>query len=208
MADTMSTIETGNLLIAGSLGVYARPHDPEATDYPVDIADPGGGETAAEAAHAQLIGLGFAHLGATIKDGSNFKETKQRTKHYVHQQRQPVAVTEDQVEAVFTSALHEFDEDAIINAYGGGEITTTANGNQLYLPPANGELHYITFVVDALYNGEVTRLVMERCTSGGETDLALKPTELSGLPITVDALSPVQTERAWYLIRPAAVSGS
>lgn len=204
MADTMSTIETANLLIAGSLGVYARAFDPDATDTDTLLDIAAGG---AEESHAELLGLGFAHLGATIKDGSNFKETKQRTKHFVHQQRQPVIVTEDQVEATFTTSLHEFDEDAIVNAFGGGEVTTTANGNLLYLPPDNGELHYITFVIDALYNGDVTRLVMERCTTGGETDLALKPTELAGLPMTVDALSPVQLPRAWHLIRPG-VAGS
>lgn len=206
MPDTMSTIETANLMIAGSLGVYAKEFDPEAT-YADTLQDIAAGGTA-EDAHAELIGLGFAHLGATIKDGSNFKETKQRTKHFVHQQRQPVIVTEDQVEATFTTTLHEFDEDAIVNAFGGGEVTTTSNGNLLYLPPENGELHYITFVIDALYNGQVTRLVLERCTTGGETDVALKPTELAGLPMTADALSPVLFPRAWHLIRPNTATGS
>lgn len=202
MADSMSTIHVEDLFIAGSLGIYARTFNPSATDLPEDVATGG-----AEAAHAELIGLGFELLGATIKDGSNFKETKSRTKHFVHQQRQPVIVTEDQVEATFTTTLHEFNAEAIINAFGGGTVTTTSNGNALYVPPENGELHYVTFVIDSLYNGDVTRLVMERCTTGGETDVAFKPTELAGLPMTADALSPVQALSSWYLIRPSS-SGS
>jgi hypothetical protein len=199
---TMSDIVVSNLLISGSLGVYTREFDAELDDLPVDVA------ATPATAHAELLALGFAHLGATIKDGSNFKETKQRTKHFVHQQRQPALVTEDNAEAVFQTTLHEvLNEDALISAYGGGTITTTPLGNRLFTPPENGTLSFFSVIVDSLYNNEITRIVMERCTTGGDTDLAMKPTELMGLPMTVDVLAPVNAASAWYRISPAE-SGS
>ena len=48
----------------------------------------------------------------------------------------------------------------------------------------------ITFVVDALFNNQITRYVLERCTTGGDTDVPLRPTQMTGVPMTVDALSP------------------
>lgn len=208
MADTMSTIEIEDLLISSSLGVYAKEYDADSTDYTDLVAVPNDDANPAESAHAQLIGLGFDLLGATIVDGSEFKETKTRTKHFVHQQRQPVLVTEDEAEATFTTTLHEIDEEALINAFGGGTVTTTAEGNLHYLPPENGQLHYVTFAIDTLYNTKVTRLLLERCTTGGESTFPLNPKQMSGLPMTADALSPVNHQRAWELIRASTTTGS
>ena len=148
-------------------------------------------------------------LGESTNEGSNFRETKQRTKHYVHQQRNPVLVTEDQVEAVFQTTLHEYlNQDAIVAAYGGGTWTTTSNGNAMFVPPEPGTLSYGTFVVDALFNNQITRYVLERCTTGGDTDVPLRPTQMTGVPMTVDALSPTNAPAAWYMIAPNPGGGS
>lgn len=199
---TLSEIKSANLFIAGSLGVFWREYDADADDLPDDVA------TTVDGARAELELLGFSLLGATTNEGSNFRESKQRTKHYVHQQRNPVLVTEDQVEAVFQTTLHEMlNQDAISAAYGGGTWTTTANGNALFVPPEPGTLSYGTFVIDALFNNSITRYVMERCTTGGDTDVALRPTELSGVPMTVDALSPTNAPAAWYMVAPQPEGG-
>lgn len=208
MADTLTTIDTSALHISSALGVYAKAFNPSVNNYTALKAVPNNVENPAEAAHAQLTGLGYALLGATTVNGSEFKESKTRTKHFVHQQRQPVAVTEDEAEATFTTTLHEFNEEAILNAFGGGTIEVTAEGNLHYLPPENGQLFYVSIVLDSLYNTEITRVLMERCTTGGETTLPFNPKQLSGLQMTADALSPKNHTRAWELIAPGSTGGS
>ena len=208
MADTLTTIDTSALHISSALGVYAKAYSAASTDYSTLLAVPNDEANPAESAHAQLTGLGYALLGATTVDGSEFKESKTRTKHFVHQQRQPVAVTEDEAQATFTTTLHEFNEDAILNAFGGGTIEVTAEGNLHYLPPENGQLFYVSIVLDSLYNTEITRVLMERCTTGGETTLPFNPKQLSGLQVTADALSPKNHARAWELIAPGSTGGS
>jgi len=200
---TLSEITPANLFIAGSLGVFWREYDAGADDLPEDVA------TTIDGARTELEALNFVLLGATTNEGSNFRETKQRTKHYVHQQRNPVLVTEDQVEAVFQTTLHEYlNQDAIVAAYGGGTWTTTSNGNAMFVPPEPGTLAYGTFVVDALFNNQITRYVLERCTTGGDTDVPLRPTQMTGVPMTVDALSPTNAPAAWYMIAPNPGGGS
>lgn len=208
MADTLTTIDTSALHISSALGVYAKAFNPSVNNYTALKAVPNNVENPAEAAHAQLTGLGYALLGATTVNGSEFKESKTRTKHFVHQQRQPIAVTEDEAEATFTTTLHEFNEEAILNAFGGGTIEVTAEGNLHYLPPENGQLFYVSIVLDSLYNTEITRVLMERCTTGGETTLPFNPKQLSGLQMTADALSPKNHARAWELIAPGSTGGS
>lgn len=205
---TLTEINTDALHISSALGVYAKAFNENSTDYATLVAVPNDESDPATEAHTQLTGLGYVLLGATVVDGSEFKETKTRTKHFVHQQRNPVLVTEDEAEAVFTSTLHEFSEDAFKAAFGGGSVQTTAEGNLHFVPPQNGTLTYYSFVLDSLYNTKITRVLMERCTTGGESSIPFNPKQMSGLPITVDALSPVNHDAAWELILPDPVSGS
>lgn len=186
-----------NLHISGSLGIWVRPYDAATWDEvptTVNQDDP----------TAALESAGFVLLGASAKDGSTFAKKAQRTKHYIHQVRVPVRITEDQIEATFTSKLHEFSEDVLQAAMGGGTWEDLGDGNSVYLPPGAGEVNYQTFVVDSVDNSKVTRLIIEKGIGGGDSDVALKPDELSAFGLTVDALATTNLPSGWKLIRPNA----
>jgi hypothetical protein len=162
---------------------------PQGTAMPTTVGnDPGEG-----------LDDAFISLGYTGDDGSKFGVDTQSTDLYASQSYDPLRTIITTRKATVTAPLLEWNSQAILTAFGGGEITAVAGGWR-YDPPAAGTIDEISAVIDIVDGGQVTRIGIERGIVVGSVEGTFTKSAFTSLPITITALAPVNEDTAWYLI--------
>jgi hypothetical protein len=143
-----------------------------------------------------LLNAAFRDVGYTDNDGATIKLTREITKHYAHQNSDPIIAVETKREIEIDAGLLEAKAANLIDLYGG--TATSVTGGMKYEPAAQGsDIVYGVAVADFLFADKVERWVLKKCFPTGSGDIAKKKTDLSILPLTLVGLAPSASAGAW-----------
>lgn len=143
----------------------------------------------------------FTDLGYTTEDGVTFTATPTVEDINAWQKATPVRrlVTARALTAAFS--LEQWNQDNFSLAFGGGEWSEPAPGVFRYDPPADVDpLPDYALVVDFQDGDRHCRVVIYRGNVTEAVETQLMRTGIAVLPITFNALSPDDRDRAWYFV--------
>ena len=133
---------------------------------------------------------GFNKVGLISEDGVTWSESKDITDFPAWQSRNPVRRSLTGVTFKVTCQLQQWNEDNLVAALGGGQVTSPAAGVYQYSPLGDTEqLDDISVVVDWNDGSEYHRLVSPKANASEGIEVNLKRTELAVIPVTFEALA-------------------
>lgn len=182
----MSWNDPNELIVAANGQIYVAP---VGTTLPAINSDP------TAALNSAFVGLGYC-----TEDGVSFKVTPDVKDHKAWQSRQAVrrVVQSREVEAGFE--LEQWNESTVPFAFGGGEITSAGGFHTYVLPEDEDALDERAMVIDFQDGDRNGRIVIPRGNVTDAVESKFKAEELSTLPITFKALTPIAGGSAMYVI--------
>jgi hypothetical protein len=174
---------------------------PIGSDGQVYVADAG---TALPAAYnSSLDPSDWKGLGFLSEDGFSTNIGKEVAEIMAWQSQEAVRREVTKRSLRFTLQLMQWNEDTIVTALGGGEVTS-AGGGYKYVPPGPSDaLAEIAVVIDAVDGDNVFRWCAPRVTVADDVESTWKRGEAALLPITLDALIPEDGGDVWQLLSNA-----
>lgn len=137
------------------------------------------------------LNAAFVGLGYTDEDGVTVTADPEIQEYRAWQSRSAVRreMTQQNVSVAFK--LEQWNEDTIVLAFGGGEVTSPSTGVYKYtLPEAGDAVDERALVVDVRDGSTNWRFVFPRGNVSESVASDFKRTELALLPITFRALAP------------------
>lgn len=143
----------------------------------------------------------FFGLGYISEDGVTFSTTPDITDFRAWQSRQAVRRELNQQDLQAGFALTQWNEESVVLAFGGGEITSPSTGIYRYDFPDPGDaLDERAMVVDVQDGDRNMRIVIPRGNITDATETQFRRSEMALLPITFRALQPTDGGPIGYVL--------
>lgn len=159
--------------------------------------------TAAPADAVAALAAGWTDLGYTTEDGSSFSTEPSFEEVRSHQSDYPTRLLKTGDSATIGATLQEFSRATMVQAFGGGTITTVSAGQYRYDPPGPGGSTPTACIMDWQDGTAKFRLVIPKARARAGVELGLEKTNEAGLPLSLSAEGQAG-QSPWYLLTNSA----
>lgn len=158
--------------------------------------------TAAPADATSALAAAWTDLGFTTEDGTSFTTDPAFEEVRSHQSDYPTRLLKTGDSAVAAATLQEFNRAGLIQAFGGGTVTTVSAGQYRYDPPGPGQSTPTAVILEWVDGTARFRLVMPKARARSGVELGLAKTSEAGLPVSLSAEGQAG-QSPWYLLSNA-----
>lgn len=177
----MAGKDTNEIVVAANGSIYVAP---VGSTEPADIL---------EALDAAFIDLGYVgEDGVTFTDGKTVEPVNVWQLFYSARN----IVTEKVSSAAFN--LHQWADDTVQFAFGGGTVVQDQAGAYTYTPPSPETIDERAMIIEWVDGSKNYRIIIPRGMITDDVETNLVRTGAAGLPITFGILGQAGTD-AWYL---------
>lgn len=146
------------------------------------------------------LNASFVGLGLHSEDGVSVNRSQEIFRLGAWQSRNDVRRERESETFQLTAALLQWNEATVVAAFGGGSVTSTANGYK-YTPPAvTEEIEEVAVVCEVEDGNEALLFVIPRANAVETVESSFARSQGSMLPVTFEALEPDDGSAAWYFL--------
>ena len=175
--------------VADEIAIFANgkvSYAPSGTDLPTGLGD---------------LDPAFVEVGYIGEDGVEMSPSLEEEVTRAWQSFYPVRRTVTERDLTLGFALHQWNPDNVVLAFGGGQITTPSPGVHRYDPPSPEEQPEYAVVVDGFDGDKHYRFVLKRARNTELGDVTLQRGESAALPVTLGIVGDTgDGTQPWYFL--------
>lgn len=146
------------------------------------------------------LNAGFSGMGYHTEDGVTITVTPDVAEFRAWQSRQAIRREFNAQDVTIAFALMQWNETNIVEAFGGGAVTTVSGGYRYDFPEQGAALREVSLVVDCNDGSEVHRFVFPRVSATESVESQFHRSDAALLPITFEALPPTDGSAVGYYL--------
>lgn len=141
----------------------------------------------------------WTELGYVDTDGVQFTDTPSFQAIRSWQKRKPIRMLKGDIEATVGFNVQQWNNDTLLLAFGGGDVTEDEAGEFTYHPPSEEEVVERALIIEGFDGDVVTRLCIARALNQAATTFSWNRTAEAKLPMEFMVMAADDETDDWFI---------